>query len=168
MSALATCLAEWPSQPWVTFGRGGLQGVFLFSISQSLNSTFDRRAGMSRSMMSPSRRTATGPPTMASRERCPMQDPPGVPGNRPCVTKATDLSRPMSTLRYDDKSRGEFHSRCWQWPPTGSPGLGLYNPSTQAMPDGCNIAVHLGSGLCFLNGPFSSPQKSTFVHRKAY
>ena len=55
---------------------------------------------MSISIISPSRIRAIGPPSMASGDRWPIQGPPEVPENRPSVTRATDLSSPMSTIRY--------------------------------------------------------------------
>ena len=92
----------------------------------------------------------SGPPTIASGTRCPMQGPPEVPENLPSVTMATDLSSPMSISSHVAMTISLIPG-----PPFGpsyrmtmtSPSLIL--PASRALMQSSSCSKTLAGPLCF-------------------
>src|SRR6266508_1371949 len=86
--------AYFASAPLTYRGAGAFHAARRLAKSASSTSTSMRRFSASISMRSPSRRSAIGPPTSASGETWPTENPFVAPENRPSVISATSLPRP--------------------------------------------------------------------------
>src|SRR4030095_10895887 len=94
LDAEETRRAYLASAPLWYRGAGACQAARRPATSDSSTSRSMRRFSASISMRSPSRSRAMGPPTNASGEMWPTENPFVAPENRPSVMSATSFARP--------------------------------------------------------------------------
>src|SRR5439155_13561402 len=93
-----TSFAYLAQTPCRYLGVGGFHPALRRAISDLLSSARSFLLSTSISTMSPSRRSAIGPPAAASGETCPTIKPWVAPEKRPSVRRATFSARPAPTI----------------------------------------------------------------------